>query len=135
MKGIDFSAVFSNAVDNAIEHERKETKKEIAISVYEKKGYDVISVKNRISKSILETNPNLSSTKNDSEKHGFGVSQIKEIAESYEGMTARHVTRWPQSCMVPGILEFTDLPELYDALRAEKPLDIVNFVREPVPEV
>ncbi|MBO7638495.1 MAG: GHKL domain-containing protein, partial [Treponema sp.] len=67
--------------------ERKETKKEIAISVYEKKGYDVISVKNRISKSILETNPNLNSTKNDSEKHGFGVSQIREIAESYEGMT------------------------------------------------
>ena len=99
MKGIDFSAVFSNAVDNAIEAARKEERKEIVISVYEKKGYDVISVKNRISESVLEKNPELRSTKSSSgtsdsgddelasEKHGFGVSQIKEIVELYEGMT------------------------------------------------
>ena len=94
MKGIDFSAVFSNAVDNAIEASRRETRKEIVISVYEKKGYDVISVKNRISQSVLEKNPELKSTKTsdgglaiDGEKHGFGVNQIKEIVESYDGMT------------------------------------------------
>ncbi len=94
MKGIDFSAVFSNAVDNAIEASRRETRKEIVISVYEKKGYDVISVKNRISQSVLEKNPELKSTKIsdgglavDGEKHGFGVNQIKEIVESYDGMT------------------------------------------------
>ncbi len=87
MKGIDFSAVFSNAVDNAIEASRNEERKEIIISVYEKKGYDVISVKNRIAESILDKNPQLHSTKSDSEKHGFGVTQIKEIVDSYEGMT------------------------------------------------
>lgn len=87
MKGIDFSAVFSNAVDNAIEAERKEPRKEIVISVYEKKGYDVISVKNRISQSVLEKNPELKSTKADKDKHGLGVVQIKELVESYEGMT------------------------------------------------
>ena len=95
MKGIDFSAVFSNAVDNAIEASQKESRREIVISVYEKKGYDVISVKNRISQSVLEKNPELKSTKNscggglaaDGEKHGFGVNQIKEIVESYDGMT------------------------------------------------
>ena len=101
MKGIDFSAVFSNAVDNAIEASLKESRREIVISVYEKKGYDVISVKNRISESVLEKNPELRSTKNvgggragldddtaaDGEKHGFGVNQIKEIVESYGGLT------------------------------------------------
>jgi len=95
MKGIDFSAVFSNAVDNAIEASRKEARKEIILSVYEKKGYDVISVKNRISESVLEKNPELRTTKNsgndgactDGEKHGFGVNQIKEIVESYGGLT------------------------------------------------
>lgn len=87
MKGIDFSAVFSNAVDNAIEAARAEARKEISISVYEKKGYDVITVKNRISESVLEKNPELHSTKADGEKHGFGVGQIKEIVESYGGMT------------------------------------------------
>ena len=87
MKGIDFSAVFSNAVDNAIEAARTEARKEISISVYEKKGYDVITVKNRIAESVLEKNPELHSTKADGEKHGFGVGQIKEIVESYGGMT------------------------------------------------
>ena len=87
MKGIDFSAVFSNAVDNAIEAARAEARKEISISVYEKKGYDVITVKNRIAESVLEKNPELHSTKADGEKHGFGVGQIKEIVESYGGMT------------------------------------------------
>ena len=37
--------------------------------------------------------------------------------------------------LIPGVLEFTDLPELYAAVKAEKPLDIVNFVKEPVPDV
>ena len=101
MKGIDFSAVFSNAVDNAIEASQKESRREIVISVYEKKGYDVISVKNRIAESVLEKNPELRSTKKndeggagldddtaaDGEKHGFGVNQIKEIVESYGGLT------------------------------------------------
>lgn len=95
MKGIDFSAVFSNAVDNAIEASRKENRREIVISVYEKKGYDVISVKNRVTESVLAKNPELRSTKNiseggvatDGEKHGFGVNQIKEIIESYGGLT------------------------------------------------
>ena len=44
-------------------------------------------MKNRISKSVLDENPELKSTKADSEKHGFGVNQIKEIVESYSGMT------------------------------------------------
>ena len=87
MKGIDFSAIFANAIDNAIECERNQDKKEIVIDVYEKKGYDVISVKNRIAESVLDSNPELRSTKPDGEKHGFGVAQIKETVELYEGMT------------------------------------------------
>ncbi len=60
---------------------------------------------------------------------------LYDAPESWESIVSRPVTHWPQSCMVPGILAFTDLPELYAALKAEKPLEIKNFVREPVPEV
>ena len=87
MKGIDFSAVFSNAIDNAIERERQEAKKEIFIKVFEKKGYDGFSVRNRISESVLAVNPKLQSTKSEENTHGFGVGQIKEIVEAYEGLT------------------------------------------------
>ncbi|MBQ7695182.1 MAG: acetylxylan esterase [Lentisphaeria bacterium] len=60
---------------------------------------------------------------------------LYDAPESYESMVQKYVTHWPQSCMIPGALEFTDLPELYAAVKAEKPLDIVNFVREPLPQL
>ena len=60
---------------------------------------------------------------------------LYDAPESWESMVTRRVTHWPQSCMVPGVLEFTDLPEIYEALKREKPLVIKNFVREPIPEV
>lgn len=53
---------------------------------------------------------------------------------SWQSMTEKPATIWPQSCMIPGILKFTDLPEIYDAVKSEKPLNIVNFTDEPLPE-
>ena len=60
---------------------------------------------------------------------------LYDAPESYLSMAKKRITRWPQSCMVPGILKFTDLPEVYAAVEAEKKLSMVNFVNEPVPEV
>lgn len=87
MKEIDFSAVFANAIDNAIEKELTEERKELVIRVYENKGYDVISVRNRIAVSVLDTNPELKSTKEDKDRHGYGVIRIREIVEEYDGLT------------------------------------------------
>ena len=50
-------------------------------------------------------------------------------------MVQKRITRWPQSCMVPGLLKFTDLPEIYAAVKEEKELNIINVVNEPVLEV
>ena len=60
---------------------------------------------------------------------------LLDAPESYEKMIEKRVTYWPQSSMIPGILSFTDLPEIYEAVKSEKPLNIINFVDEPVPEV
>ena len=60
---------------------------------------------------------------------------IYDAPKSYMSMLQKRVTFWPQSCMVPGILKFTDLPEIYAALESEKRLETVNFVNEPIPEV
>ena len=49
-------------------------------------------------------------------------------------MAEKTVTIWPQSAMIPGILKYTDLPDIYEAVKAEKPLHIVNFTDEPAPE-
>ena len=65
------------------------------------------------------------------------VAAVKlwDAPESYQSMVEKRLTAWPQSCMVPGILKYMDLPDIHHAVRAFKSLEIVNFVKEPVPEL
>lgn len=86
MGSVDFSAVLSNALDNSIEASMRVAEKFIYVSILKKRGYDTITVKNKIEKSVLEENPDLISTKTESETHGYGVKQIKSITEKYDGI-------------------------------------------------
>lgn len=86
MESLDFSAVLSNLLDNAIEACGKESSPEIFIYVSRKRGYETILVTNRISVSVLAENPGLKSSKPDPESHGMGVKQIRCIAEKYDGL-------------------------------------------------
>lgn len=86
MKSIDFAALLSNMLDNAIEASEKEPQPELYVSITRRRGYEVIQVKNRIGKSVLQQNPQLKSTKEEKGAHGMGVSQIRELVENYGGM-------------------------------------------------
>ncbi len=87
MESIDFSALLSNMLDNAIEASEKEASPEMYISVSRRRGYETILVKNRISCSVLADNPDLASTKPDGAAHGLGVRQIRSVCEKYGGMS------------------------------------------------
>ena len=96
LASIDFSALLSNMLDNAIEALMKELKecqdsegkstKELHVIISKQRGYETICVKNRIEKSVLEVNPELSSTKDEKDNHGIGIGKIKAIAEDCGGM-------------------------------------------------
>ncbi len=88
MKSIDFSAVLSNMLDNAIEASERETDivREIQVVIRRCKGYDTIGIKNKIAKSILKENPELKSVKSEKSLHGLGISQIKSIVDMCHGM-------------------------------------------------
>lgn len=89
INSMDFTALLGNMLDNAIEaslHE-KEDVREIILLISEKQGYDAICVKNRVSGSVLENNPDLVTTKeSDENTHGIGLTRIKEIIEQYSGI-------------------------------------------------
>ncbi len=93
MESMDFSALLSNMLDNAIEACQDEKKREedfnpeMVVKIYQKKGYEMIVVKNKISGSVLEKNPELVTTKAESVEHGRGIPQIKSIAEKYAGLS------------------------------------------------
>lgn len=88
MKSIDFSALLTNMMDNAIEAsvQEKTGEREIALIVSSRRGYDVVCVKNKISVSVLDRNPKLQTVKTDSVSHGIGIPRMREIVENYNGM-------------------------------------------------
>lgn len=85
MDSMDFSALLNNVLDNAIEAAVLATKKYIEVKILSVKGFDTICVKNTVISSVLESNPNLETTKED-EGHGYGLKQIKGVVEKYDGM-------------------------------------------------
>ncbi len=90
MESVDFVSLLSNLMDNAVEGAVSENAQpQIHVEVTARRGYDTIQVKNSISKSVLENNPDLKSTKekkDGEEAHGYGVTQIRRIVEKYEGL-------------------------------------------------
>ena len=60
--------------------------------------------------------------------------KIYDALESYQSIVDKRISDWPQSCMIPGILQYMDLPDVYEAVAAFKPFSAA-FVNEPVPEV
>ncbi|MFG6355359.1 MAG: GHKL domain-containing protein [Acetatifactor sp.] len=86
MRSIDFSALLTNLLDNSIEASKDEPDGELLLHIFQERGYDAISIKNRIGKSVLAENPTLQSTKEDREQHGIGIGQIREIVAAYDGI-------------------------------------------------
>lgn len=86
VESMDFTAILSNMLDNAIEACEKEAVKDLQVVIGKRRGYETILVKNRIARSVLETNKDLISQKEEKALHGFGVKQIKALAEKYDGL-------------------------------------------------
>ena len=53
-----------------------------------------------------------------------------DAPESWDMMARSRITLWPQSMMPQGILQLTDLPEIYQAVQDKMPLHIVNYMDE-----
>ena len=84
---ISLCRLLSNMLDNAITACKKEPegKRLLELSVMANKISYTFTVKNKISESVIEHNPELKSTKKDASGHGYGVKIIREIAEKYGG--------------------------------------------------
>lgn len=104
MNRMDFSALLSNLLDNAIEALEREKNKEyecasasmeeqasanhlqLQVFLVACRGYETICVKNQITESVLASNPDLCSVKEEKDQHGLGVGKIRSLAEEYGGM-------------------------------------------------
>ena len=83
----DVVSIIGNLCDNAIEYltNTKNLEKQMELIIRKHLEFCIITCKNRISDSVLKSNPQLNSSKNDSENHGRGISIVKQIAKNYDG--------------------------------------------------
>lgn len=86
IQSIDFSAILGNLLDNAIEGAKESAKRYVELTIKRQRGYEMIQICNSIDSSVLEKNPNLQTTKEDTASHGIGVAQVRELVEKYDGM-------------------------------------------------
>lgn len=87
---IDYCILLGNLLDNAIEAERSRNipNPEIQVHIRVFENRICISIRNRIQQSVLDSNPDLTSTKQDSASHGFGIRTIREIVNKHHGTAA-----------------------------------------------
>ena len=86
MDSLDFSALLSNLLDNAIEACGDTPAPQMQVEIGKRRGYEMILVRNRIVGSVLEHNPRLLSSKPDDAAHGMGIPQVRSIVEKYKGL-------------------------------------------------
>ncbi|MDD5924093.1 MAG: GHKL domain-containing protein [Clostridia bacterium] len=84
----DIISIVGNLCDNAIEYLSDNpdvTPRTIELNTKEHMAYYIITCSNPIKESVLENNPELKTTKEDTAFHGKGVGIINSIAEKYGG--------------------------------------------------
>lgn len=81
----DFYIIVGNLLENAIENCGGSNKK-VIITVGIKQNNYYLKIVNTIPKSILDTNPNLYTSKKDPKKHGIGIESIKLLVNKYNGV-------------------------------------------------
>ena len=88
MQPMDISALFGNALDNAIESVKKisdRQKRLIHVSVARQKNFLRIKVENCYEGDLEFENGMPKTTKQDKRYHGYGMKSIRKIVEKYNG--------------------------------------------------
>lgn len=85
----DMCVLLGNMLDNAIEACEKckncESPRFVELSIASRGEQFLIEVANSVSENVLGKNAGLTTTKPNSELHGFGTKSIRQIAEKYDG--------------------------------------------------
>lgn len=78
-------SVAANLLNNALEASEKEQSPRIRFTFANNQNYVVIKTENSISQSVLDSNPQLTSTKAEEEENGLGIISVRETASKYDG--------------------------------------------------
>ena len=98
MSTMDLSALFGNALDNAIRGAASvadENERLIRVVVCEQMGFVLVKIENRYAGEVRFDGKDLITTKNNKDYHGYGVKSIRKTVEKYDGtVTIRTQDGW-----------------------------------------
>lgn len=86
MSDQELCLIFLNLLDNAIEAEAEVEDPIIKLNIFQNRGYVCFKIENIVDRNILETNPNLHTTKQDKRMHGVGLKSVREIIDRHDGI-------------------------------------------------
>ena len=82
---MDLYILLENLCDNAIEAAGQCEKPSIKLQIAEDNASMYIDIGNTTSDNILKNNPHMNTTKKDKNMHGFGIMNIRDIIDKYNG--------------------------------------------------
>ena len=87
INAFDVSVILNNAIENAFEGVEGCDNPYVSISAYRKKKVYMVEVKNRIKEKVeIDNETGLpETTKTDKRSHGFGLANIRKVAQKYYG--------------------------------------------------
>ena len=98
MSTMDLSALFGNALDNAIRGAASvadENERLIRVVICEQMGFVLVKIENRYAGEVRFDGKDLITTKNNKDYHGYGVKSIRKTVEKYDGtVTIRTEDGW-----------------------------------------
>lgn len=86
ISSLDLCSLLSNMLDNALEASIDAASPAVKVTIRPTKDYLLLQVSNAVAADVLKKNPELATTKADSDKHGLGIKIIRKITEKYQGM-------------------------------------------------
>lgn len=85
VENFDLTKLFGNLLDNVSDAIEKAKEKIVYIKINFDMGVLSVCIRNTFNGQISVENGELQTTKEDSEKHGFGFKSVKEVVEKYNG--------------------------------------------------
>lgn len=82
---MDLYILLENLCDNAIEAAGQCNNSTIRLQISEDKDKLYIDIGNTTSGNVLKSNPDMNTTKKDKDLHGFGIMNIRDIIDKYNG--------------------------------------------------
>ena len=85
--------ILENLIDNAMEASLKTDKPEIYVMICRTEDTLSFNIGNSVMNGIKEINTDTQTTKEDSRKHGYGLKNIKDVVDKYNGEISYEMRR------------------------------------------